>query len=198
MALFTLTELKTFLGISGTTEDAQLTPMVAAVNAWVLKYLDRGIEKTTYTGELYDGTGTASLILRNYPVSAVTKVLIENEELKAVDYDDRVESGTDGYWIKDADTGILFRSSCWPRGRGLIKVSYTAGYDEIPDDLKYCCYRIASYLRNVQKKPGLVAESLGSYSYSLAGPQSGLDIIQASGVGEILDHYKRFDHGLVY
>lgn len=193
MAIITLAEFKTFAGITGTAEDAQLTPMIAMVNKYLVDYTDRDIEETSYEDEVYDGPGTIALQLRNYPVSEVSEVLCNNVEVEEVTYSDRIDSGTDGYWIKNPELGILWRSGLWPRGRGIILVSYTAGYETVPDDLKYAAYVAASYLRRIQKKIGIISESLGSYAYSLANPSNGRSLFENAGVAEILDGYKRLD-----
>lgn len=198
MAIITLSELKTFLGISGTSEDAQLTPMVAMVNKYLVNYVDRDIEETTYEDELYDGPGTVALTLRNYPIIEVSSVMCNNIEVEEVSYEDRMDNGTDGYWIKDPELGILWRSGLWPRGRGIILISYTAGYETIPDDVKYAAYVAASYLRRIQKKIGIISESLGSYAYSLANPSNGKTLFENAGVAEILDDYKRLDVGMEF
>lgn len=166
MALITLSEYKTYKGISGSSEDTVLASIVAAVNAAVENYVGRILEATTYTAETYDGPGGNALRLNNYPIISVTTVTCEDETLTALDLDDRLD-GDKGYWIKDNASGILWNNNVWPRGRGIIEITYEAGYETIPDDLKHACYLIADYYRNINGKSGIISESLGAYGYSL-------------------------------
>jgi Phage gp6-like head-tail connector protein len=197
MAILTLAEFKTYVGISDTSEDNQLNPMIDMINDLIPELTERTLEETAYENELYDGSATTALNLNNYPIVSIEEVLVYNTEIEVVSYSDRVETGTDGYWIKDAENGVLYRNAGWPIGRGVISISYTAGYDTIPNNLKYAALQAASYLRKVGKKVGLASESLGSYSYSLiSGAMNGKSIFQNAGVQEIIDAYTRVDIGM--
>lgn len=58
--------------------------------------------------------------------------------------------------------------------RGNIKIAYTAGYTTIPQAVQSAVMQIATLLRrNADKGAPMSSESLGGYSYSLAGPQLG-------------------------
>lgn len=86
MALANISEIKTLLGITGTTEDAKLTVMVAAASASIQNYCGRNFESTVYgTGNTsaysaggdsgyYSGDNSRDLILRQRPVTTVTSV----------------------------------------------------------------------------------------------------------------------------
>lgn len=162
----TLEQFKAYQGITGTAEDARLNVIIPAVNASVNKYIGRTIEETEYEDELYDGSGIESLCLRNFPVSEITSITVYDIDVPA--RDDSLGFFGYGYYMKDGgEAGIVYRNDCWPRGRGIIKVSYTAGYATIPDDLIFATLQMAAFYRNVTKKPGIASEWLGSYSISL-------------------------------
>lgn len=86
MALTTVPDVKSLLGITGTDEDARLAVMVAAASASVQSYCGRNFESTVYgTGTTsayssggdsgyYSGDGSRDLILRQRPVTAVASV----------------------------------------------------------------------------------------------------------------------------
>lgn len=199
MPIIALADLKTFLGITGTSEDTSLTTILNAVLDFVPQYLNRTIDETTYTAELYDGPGQATLCLRNYPVISVTEVLVEGEEIE--EREDTTD--TDGYFL-EANAGILVYDGLWNRGRGIIEITYKAGYSDTtstaedphipyPQDLRYAHYSLCSYYRNMKGKTGIISENLGSYSYRLANSISDMggeltipDII----IKNILDRYK--------
>jgi hypothetical protein len=195
MALFDLDGLKEYLNITVDTEDVQLELLVGAVDGLIKKYLMRDIESTEYTAELYDGTGTNALVLNQYPIVEVDTVLSRGTEVVAVSVLEREDCDI-GYYIKDAETGILWNNTLWDRGRGIIEVTYTAGYEDVPSDLLYACYETCRYFRNVGKKAGIIAESLGRYHYTLAAGLSdmGGDLtIPVVAVKNILDRYRRPD-----
>jgi hypothetical protein len=74
MALVTDQEIFDYLGED---DSASATPIIGnlrdAVEAWVLIYCDRNFAVTAYR-ERYSGDGTPTLILRQYPVTAITRL----------------------------------------------------------------------------------------------------------------------------
>ncbi len=61
----------------------------------------------------------------------------------------------------------------WPIGQGNIKVTYTSGYDPIPDDLSLAAMQMSAIIYRTRLYGGvrLGAETLGKYSYSLLSGQ---------------------------
>lgn len=189
LEIVTLAQFKTYLGITSSTEDTNLQTILDAVNQFVETYCHRSFEEAEYV-ELYDGTGTTSLILRHRPVTEITEILIYDDEITM-----RTEVGGDGYYYKDLASGIIMRDDLWDRGQGIITVTYTAGYTDetIPADLRYAVYELATYFRNTRKKAGMLSETLGSYSYRLAmdlGSMGGGLTIPNVVVKNILDRYR--------
>lgn len=167
MALLELSDLKDHLEITDSSEDSKLQDIVDSIDPYVKGYLQRDIEETTYTSELYDGPGQSELVLKNYPIISVSSVIIYTTSYDSVTLEERSD-GTDGYFIKDSESGILCRINLWPRGRGIIEVTYTAGYSTIPSDITLACKLIGEYFYTMDGTAGIRSESLGSYSYSLA------------------------------
>jgi len=79
MALTTRTAVKNQCGISSadTSHDAQIDSLILGMTALVKQYLNRDLEQSTYT-EYYSGNNSPYLLLRQYPVTAVTRVCIDN------------------------------------------------------------------------------------------------------------------------
>ena len=166
MSIITLDEYKTYKGITSSEEDVYLTSTISAVNSAIENYIGYPIEAKDHVDEIYDGPGSNSLRLAQYPILSITSVQCYDETLEEVSFDDR-NNGKSGYWIKDAKEGILWNNDVWPRGRGVIKITYRAGYDPVPEDLKQAAFEIVDYYRNIKGKAGILSESLGSYGYSL-------------------------------
>ncbi len=194
MEFITVAEVKTYLGITGTGEDDNLTTIVASVNAFIPQYTNRTFDLTTYTAELYDGPGHAALHLKNYPIVSISLI-----EVETVEVEERTDVGEIGYYIKDLSSGIIYNNNLWDRGRGNTEVTYVAGYadaDALPADLKHACLELASFFRNMKGKSGVASESLGSYSYSLMNNPSMMNglFIPDIVIKNILDRYAELTH----
>ena len=82
MSIVTLPEVKTFLGIAATddSEDDILEFIHDGIEGWAKNVkCHRTFDSTTYTNDLYDGTGETYLYLREYPITAITRIAINRE-----------------------------------------------------------------------------------------------------------------------
>lgn len=77
-ALVSLADTKTYMGITSSTDDALLERLINAESTRIENYCDRNFRQQTYR-EAYNGSGQRRLRLRNFPVSAVTRVAIGNK-----------------------------------------------------------------------------------------------------------------------
>jgi len=68
--LVSLTDLKTYLGISDATYDTILQDCINRASTMIETYLGRNIVSRTYT-EWRDSTGQRSLVVRNFPIQSV-------------------------------------------------------------------------------------------------------------------------------
>lgn len=168
MSIITLTDLKSYLNITGTTEDTHLTIIVNGVNTAINNYVGRELESDEYS-EVYDGPGTDALLLKHFPVTAITEVLLKGQEIEEWTGwgDDDWESSSNEYYMKDdGSAGILYNRYCWPNGRAIISIQYTAGYETIPADIYLGTLQLAAYWRNITQpsRIGIVSEYLGAYN----------------------------------
>ncbi len=152
---------------------------------------------------IYSGDGSRYLILRQKPVISVTSVNLDMRAYWAsavtpFDTTTLLVSGTDyalataGYIGSAAvsNRGIIERiNGVWPQSwwyrrgnivldpqtaQGNIKVIYQAGFATIPPDIVQAGALLVAYWRRIAQAGGnLQSESLGNYSYSLAGPMKG-------------------------
>lgn len=124
-ALITLAEIKEWLKLSGSGDDDFLQ---GAINDWsdtIEKRFGRIIKSANYTDERHPG-GKRSVLLKNFPVSAVSSITVDDDELDSGDYAVDMDSG-----IIKLKNGLNFDG-----GPGGILISYTGGYDTVPGDLK--------------------------------------------------------------
>lgn len=133
MSLATQGDLQKFLQIDVTNEpDAAVTMLLENATGLIKSYVQRDLEETTYTAELYDTPLGHKLFLDNYPATTVTTVLEDGSALTV----------SDDYLVY-SDLGLLARVSAASRPRSWrpdgklqsISVTYTAGYDFTTDPL---------------------------------------------------------------
>jgi len=162
MALTTLNSVKNQAGISlaDTSRDGQLRVWIDGMTSLVKRHLNRDIESREYV-EYYTGDGSPLLLLRQFPVTAVTTVCVDNEGYfgaleSSFDSSMNLAEGT-GYALVSGgygpgSNGIIRRiGAVWSRpsarARGVlqtlsgsnvgnIKVQYTAGFATIPAALQ--------------------------------------------------------------
>lgn len=119
--IITATNLKTYLGITDTTNDTIFAMLISGVSAAVNKYLGRELVAASYSWAL-DGNGRGILYLPAWPITTLTSVT-EDGTLLA--------EGEDEDFRSDASGGRLLKpdGSVWSKGFKNIDVVAVAGYD---------------------------------------------------------------------
>ena len=140
MALTTRALVQSYINNSDSGLNTILDTLIAAVEARILAHLGRlRIETGTVTNEYHDGDGRSEcLLLREWPATAITTVSwwdgTTATALDATDY--ALDSSAQD------SAGILiytpggYAPSPWRVGRRNIRITYTAGYTTVPDDLE--------------------------------------------------------------
>ena len=218
MALTTVGNVKTFIGLTTTADDAFLDLVLPAVEAEVKKYIDRDIESTSYV-DWYGGNWSNILSLNEFPVTSISEV---KEDLQggsgaitgSFSSTTILTAGSDYTTVKDGrnqliETGRLFRMNGvwqgWYRRKGglltptrvpsegTIKVTYTAGYaaGAIPKDIQMAVWSLCAQIRQARKRGGqpISSESLAEYSYSLS--QMNWNELILGTVKQLLSRYRR-------
>lgn len=73
-ALTSLAQVKAYMGVTATTNDAVFARLINAVSAAIETYCDRKFKARAYTMERQDGNGQYVLYVRNYPIISVERV----------------------------------------------------------------------------------------------------------------------------
>lgn len=158
--LSTLDAVKNQAGIclSDTSQDAQLSAILAGVSAMVTRMLGRNIEQETYT-EYYSGDGSSELLLRQYPVQSITSLAVDGSGYWGYGtnaFATNLVAGTDYALARSSSAegspGIVYRiGGVWPQPAryedaylaaqpgvdiGNIKVVYVAGFATVPADIQ--------------------------------------------------------------
>jgi hypothetical protein len=141
--LITKAEYKTYAGITSVNQDAEIDLLIPKVSELVKTYCRRTFVDFYDEAkiEMFEG-GYGSLILKETPVTQVISVQ------QSTDYGQTYTKLTKfSDWVQSGD----FVVSVNPRGfEPLIngyKVSYFAGYETVPEDLKLAVLDLVTYYR---------------------------------------------------
>lgn len=139
-----------------------LTRLITACSAGIKDYVQRPLLSASYT-ESYNGTGTSRLVLRNFPITAVTSLLIGNVAVT------QAPNPTAYGFLFDGD--VLYLSTAgaatapnvgniFPAGNQNVQVVYTAGYADTPDDIVQACVEFVAYKYNQRKHIGRKSDNI--------------------------------------
>lgn len=181
MSLVTLEEVKDYLEITSTGHDGRLANIINYASKAVETYCGREFAANTYT-EYHDG-GTPSIFLERIPVNNVTVVAeydgtnyanlngpnsdgslpanvgLTSNALQYMYYEDtgEIRKLKNGRATMSIDLGQYERFNNYAKG---VKVTYGAGYVNIPNDLKLA---ILDYIKLLHKNES------GSETFSFQG-----------------------------
>ena len=172
----TVADVENFLQVEVPAEkvdsvERALTEATAAIRNYCRQHLSRVVGDTVKL----DAPNGPKLFLPELPVVEVTAVVLGDETL--MDEDD--------YWLSQG--GILHRldGRRWDLTGNYVEVTYTHGYDPIPDDIVAVATRAASrvYQAGLRAEDsgailGIASKSLGDFSVSFTPETAG------GGVGE--------------
>jgi len=133
-ALVTLADMKTWLGVSGTSEDTEIQDMLLSVTRILEREAGRHLLSTTST-VILDGMGTANLWLPE-GAESVTSV----HESTSQDWTDAYLTDSDDYVLLPNE-GIhrmrLYKpSGFWLHADACVRAVFAAGFATVPADLK--------------------------------------------------------------
>lgn len=184
-ALTTVSNVKDYLGINVTTFDSVLDLIVDGVNQGIENKLNQVFSSATYTNEEYDILkDTTILVLKRAPVITFTQLQYKDSPLNE-DEDSWTTIDSDEYKV-DLGSGIITWNSQFQKGKQRYRVTYTAGYATIPDDITLAATILSSSYFNNRKSQGVQSETLGQYSRTFVQDKFNWDSL---GLGHLLDKY---------
>jgi len=188
IALVSMDQLKELLKITGSAEDTIVANTINRASELAATYCGRRFVVETYT-EFYDGKGKKEMLLRNYPINSVTSLNVDIER----DFDSDTDIDVSADVMIDKKAGILRLwndESTFAKGRGNVKVVYSAGYTagtNVPYDLQDAVLMICMhfYKRIYQdQRIGLQSETIGDRNLTYRGTEIPVK------ARKILDYYK--------
>ena len=197
-ALTTVADVKENLGIasSDTSKDNLIKRKINQATQMIESFCNlpynHHLVQTTYTNEEYDGQGSNALSLRMRPVTAVTSFQYRTSPDSTNDWDD---VDTDLYFL-DQGAGVIELLFNQTRGWNRYRVTYTAGYSDIPFDLSEACASIASfYVENSGSGTAVKKKQEGQRSIEYFDPGTGgsSSIIEQLGLDDVLKSYIQYN-----
>jgi hypothetical protein len=140
--LITLQEYKAYEGITGTTQDVEINTIIPKVSEFVKNICRRTFVDWVDDAKTEVFNGGTCLLLGEAPIIAISG--IEKSENYGQTYTDLVEF-TD--WVLDSENQQILPIGA-SEFRKLIngyRVTYTAGYETIPEDLKLALLDLVTY-----------------------------------------------------
>ncbi|MSR31565.1 MAG: hypothetical protein EXR99_08680 [Gemmataceae bacterium] len=116
-----------------TAEEALVASLCAVVSSLVRSFTQRELDAGIYE-EWVSGSGGKRLLVRHYPIVAVASVFPRGSGVEI-----------SGYEV-ERSRGILWRNANWSKGERNLRVTYTAGFDPLPEDLVEACAQWAAAL----------------------------------------------------
>ena len=142
--LTTLANVKQYLGVTATTDDALLTRLISAASSWIQVFTNRSFAVASFT-DVLDGNGTERAMLQNYPIATLTSVTAREDNGVAIDplslvFDARTVTIVQP---QNFTPGMTYRTR-FPLGKSNLTVVYTAGYATTPMDIEECCIEMVA------------------------------------------------------
>lgn len=102
------------------------------------------------------------------------------------DYDIATNTGV---LTRTPNTDGIHYNTIWPKGHRNIRVTYEAGYSQVPDDVQEACAQLsASLFLEKKRDPGLIMERTADYTYQVNSTTG--DFLTPNS-RRILDSYRR-------
>ena len=190
--LVTLAEYKEAEGISSPKEDLRLSTIVPSVSQLVKTYCANSIidHYSTNKVETFSIDWDTYLVqLTESPVNTI--VSVQKRDSVTESYS---TVPTTDYYLDTATDSVLYVTGStyrnWPRGAGAVKVTYTAGYESTPKDLKLAVFDLITYYLKDEHKE---RRTLGGASIQNQGSTSLRDSVAfPDHIKRVLDLYKNF------
>jgi hypothetical protein len=135
--LVQLAAVKSWCGVTTTNDDALLATLITQISRGVYNYINRSFLLPTNVVEFYDGNGHRQLLLRNWPVGAITSLTIDGDIIPAAPALVANAPLQAGYVLEASDDQppgamqqLFLRGAYrFRKGRQNICVAYRAGYE---------------------------------------------------------------------
>lgn len=142
-----------YVGTAHDPSDVQVIRALEIASELVRAEVRQTVDAVTEEAWTTDGTGSDAIVLPQLPVTEVVTVEVDGEEVT-----DWTLSGA----------GVLIRDDgYWPHGRQNVVITYSHGYDVVPEGLQTLVLLVADRIYRTAGASGETeSETIGSYSYT--------------------------------
>lgn len=147
--LITLSEYKAYAEIKSTNSDALINILIPRISQFIKNYCRRSFSDYTYDSkvEIYNG-GDEYIILEENPIINIVSVEFSS------DYGQTYTALTEfTQWVLDGELIRPIQSTTFQEQLLGYRITYTGGFDPLPEDLKQAVVDLISYYR---KNDGVV------------------------------------------
>jgi hypothetical protein len=134
-SLLTMDEAKEIVQPGNASEDVLIEAFVHAATLSCERETARKLVSRTYTNEVYHGTGSAVLKLREYPVTSVSALSYLTTEVPAA-WTARSLTDSPVTIVEPVSDVILYRNSVFDLGVSNVRLTYVAGLTSPGEDVK--------------------------------------------------------------
>jgi hypothetical protein len=157
MALVTIDQVKAYFGEESDKSDILISGLADAATDIIENYCARTFASTVYTNEVYDGTGTRVLTLRNFPIVSVASILENSNPLSSA-----LDAVSAPDVIIRPEVGQLIRPwFYWLPYFGWYKITYTAGFSAVPAGIAQACLELTGIMLRDKEHPGIAQKTTG-------------------------------------
>jgi hypothetical protein len=189
----TLAEYKEAEGLTNPKEDLRLNHIIPSVTQLVKTYCGNSLidyYNTSKVEEFSIDWNSSLVQLTESPLRSITKV--EERDTFSSPY---TTLSTSDYYV-DYDTDSIIRVSSsgqhksWKRGPGSVRITYTAGYENVPADLKLAVMDLITYYLKDEHKE---RRNLGTASIqNQASSSQRNNVAFPDHIKRVLDLYKNY------
>lgn len=143
--LATLDQMRAWREVPAAPDDGPALVALAAADRWIKRQLGRNIELDDFTTRM-SGDSSPLIYPANWPVQVVSCLVVDKVEW-AVLASDAEEDADQEAFLDPSGLFIEARAGrVFTEGVGNIFLSYSGGYDPIPEDLVSLCVNVAHLL----------------------------------------------------
>jgi hypothetical protein len=155
---------------------------INSVSSMVERYLDRKLQQASIV-EYHDGRSNDRVVLREWPVASIDEL--------AFDYDSEFSDPndiqpTDDYELMNNE--LVYLNGTLPKGKRNVRVTYTAGYAEIPADIQLATILACEWFETLRSNGDLGRTNLAKQDENVSILQTLPPIIT-----DMLDPYRRVE-----
>jgi hypothetical protein len=158
--LTTIESVKQYLGKTDVADDGVLAALITSYSDWVRSFTNRDFTAASY--DIWrNGRGGDTLWLPQWPVTGVALLEIEGVAIPAA-------PAWGAYGYRATDRAITLSGGIkFPLGTNNVRVQFSAGYAEVPDDIAQAVNELVALRYRMRDKLEWTSKSLAGETVSL-------------------------------